>query len=266
MNEQVKRWYSAMGFRRSRRTYINKPIEKKEHESLDRLLSNLNGDYMGVRMSFLESPFEEVFQSSIGPYGKITGAPSCLAIIINEQYSRVYERAGFLGQKIVLEATSLGLSTCWVGGSFDDVIAAKNLGVMNKEKVIAVIPIGYARKNFSLTEKMMNQMPDFILKMDKTEIVNGKELENCPSWIATVIQAAQKAPSVRNRQPWRFFIGDDYSIKISVDEINEPTTVPKQIDCGIVMAHVDITTKYLGINGVWEYLESPDVAKFKLLD
>lgn len=228
LNEQVKRWYRAIGSRRSRRTYINKPIEDQLKVSLDRLILDFNGEeYQGVRLAFLTAPFEDVFHSSIGSYGKITGAQLCVAIIVNEEYAHVYERAGFIGQTIVLEATALGLSTCWVGGSFNAVCAEKNLGVTQKEKVIAVIPIGYARKNFSLTEKMMNQMPDFIEKMDKSELVSGQDLEQAPSWVSTVIQVAQKAPSVRNRQPWRFFIGENNSIKISVDERNEVTKRPK---------------------------------------
>ncbi|MCD8503442.1 MAG: hypothetical protein LRY71_19555 [Bacillaceae bacterium] len=42
-------------------------------------------------------------------------------------------------------------------------------------------------------------------------------------------------------------------------------TSQKQIDCGIAMAHIDIATKFHGITGTWEYLESPEIAMFKPL-
>ncbi|HHY93759.1 MAG TPA: nitroreductase, partial [Firmicutes bacterium] len=36
---------------------------------------------------------------------------------------------GYTGEAVVLEATALGLATCWVGGFFRPEVAARLLGV-----------------------------------------------------------------------------------------------------------------------------------------
>lgn len=264
VNDAVKRWYAAIDQRRSRRTYINKPIEEENILSLNRLMNDLNCKYPGVRVAYLQQPFEAVFQNSVGPYGKITGASSCIALIMNEDDTHGYEKIGYIGQSIVLEATSIGLSTCWVGGYFDATSTLNNIELTPTEKVVSLLPIGYARKNYSLTEKMMNQIGDSIKRKELSDLIEGLDLDKCPKWMREVLVAAQKAPSVRNRQPWRFHISDDHSIKISIKDNAESTNVPKRIDCGIAMLHIDVAARYHGLNGEWEYLDSPDVARYTI--
>jgi nitroreductase len=46
-------------------------------------------------------------------------------------------------QNIVLEATELGLGTCWIG-AFDEGKLRKALNIPNDYKIVAMTPIGYA--------------------------------------------------------------------------------------------------------------------------
>ena len=61
-----------------------------------------------------------------------------------------------MGKGIILEATSLGLATCWVSGFIiKPEVAPQLAGSAEKEKVLAVTPIGYPKEEWSIEEKLM---------------------------------------------------------------------------------------------------------------
>lgn len=114
----VESWYKAIFTRRSRRIYkkLGVPLEK-----LDRLVSICQNfqPYPEARAVLIDHPSEHVYRGFMGSYGKILNAPGYIAFIGNMNSSRVQEAVGFTGQGIVLEATAMGLGTCWVGGISD---------------------------------------------------------------------------------------------------------------------------------------------------
>jgi hypothetical protein len=75
------------------------------------------------------------------------------------------------------------------------------------------------------------------------------------------LEAARLAPSATNRQPWRFDV-DASCITISTDKMNVNFGVSKRLDCGIAMLHIEVATLHAGIQGTWEFLKKPQVARF----
>ncbi len=83
----------------------------------------------------------------------IEQAPIVIVAVANiERSSRVYKTRGELYaiqdatasvENILLSACSLGLAACWVG-AFDENAVSELLGIPNKTKPIAIIPVGYA--------------------------------------------------------------------------------------------------------------------------
>ncbi|MCZ7383052.1 MAG: nitroreductase family protein [Candidatus Methanoperedens sp.] len=83
----------------------------------------------------------------------IEQAPIVIVAVANiERSSRVYKTRGELYaiqdatasvENILLSACSLGLAACWVG-AFDENAVIELLGIPNKTKPIAIIPVGYA--------------------------------------------------------------------------------------------------------------------------
>ena len=86
-----------------------------------------------------QSP-ENVFRGAVGHYGQIKNAPAYIAFIGETDSASVQEKIGYLGEGLILEATSLGLATCWVGGFFRSEVAARQTGAKEHEKVLAVTP------------------------------------------------------------------------------------------------------------------------------
>jgi len=50
---------------------------------------------------------------------------------------------GIAIEHLILEATSLGLGTCWVGW-FDEELVRQALGIPPEVRVVAMVPVGYA--------------------------------------------------------------------------------------------------------------------------
>ncbi|MCT8138154.1 nitroreductase family protein [Anaerobacillus sp. CMMVII] len=263
MSIRYEDWYKVIQIRRSRRTFVTKKIEDDKILTLNSAISELNGLYEGVRMIFIDQAPDTVFVGAIGPYGKITGAPAYLALIINNEGTFQFEKAGFIGQAIVLEAAKHGLSTCWVGGYFNREVSAQQVGISDEESVIAIIPIGHARKNLSLTEKMMNQVGDYHKRKSVDEIVEGLAQEDWPAWISSSVRAASLSPSAYNRQSVSFIIGKDHSISLKINNAQEDTNVPKGIDRGIAMLHLDVAIKYHNVVGQWRFDQDDNLVVFE---
>ncbi|MGC8816398.1 MAG: nitroreductase family protein [Candidatus Hadarchaeum sp.] len=58
-------------------------------------------------------------------------------------------------QNMVIAATAEGLGTCWVG-SFDELLVKDILKIPEHYKVVALLALGYPRKKFDLTAKLLH--------------------------------------------------------------------------------------------------------------
>ena len=67
----------------------------------------------------------------------------------------VQAAAGYLGEAFILEATRLGLGTCWIAGSFDKDGAADLADLAPGEQVIAVAPLGYPTQRPAGGERLL---------------------------------------------------------------------------------------------------------------
>lgn len=259
-----EKWYQAIQTRRSRRTFITKPIETEILQSLKEVIMELNKTFLGARLLLMDEEPGQVFDGAVGPYGKITGAQAYIIVVVNENEKFHYEKGGYIGQAIVLEAVSHGISTCWVGGYFNHNIVEQVTILSKNEKAISVIPIGYARKNLSFSEKMLNQAGDFQKRktIEKNQF-EGLPIKKWPMWFKNIISATMLAPTAYNRQSLRYVIGEDFSITIKLEEPSIDTNVPKQIDRGIAMLHIDVATSFHNYKGKWEFLESVNNVKFQ---
>lgn len=202
-----------------------------------------------------------VFTGIVGSYGKIRGAPSAIFFIGDMRDPGVYEKIGYTGEGIILEASSLELGTCWIGKSFDRATASSFTDLLPHERVIAVTPVGYAEERVSFEERVLTGFGRAHRRKPVGALSRGMPMEEWPEWVRAAIEAARLAPSAVNRQPWRFSVTRE-GISISVDDMRDTYGIPKRLDCGIAMLHIEIAAGTCGVRGTWELLDSPDVARF----
>jgi len=208
----------------------------------------------------VQSP-DRIFKGAVGPYGKIKGARALIVFTGDMADPNVQEKVGYLGEAIILEATAMGLATCWVGGFFRPKVAASVVRTTKNERVLAVTPVGRAVDGLTREERIMTGFGRNHRRRPLEEMVSGLERADWPEWVEAALQAARIAPSAINRQPWRFHIESD-SITVSVDNPRFTFGISKRLDCGIAMLHIEVAALDGGVRGRWELLDAPRVARY----
>lgn len=261
-------WYDAIWERRSRRRYGGREVPQKAR---DELLAFCDAFRLapGVRAELVEGDggiFTGLLDRFGGAYGRVEGA-AWTAAFIGPAASEL--QVGYVGEAFILEATRLGLGTCWVAGMFDKKAAGKLVELQRDEHVIAVTPVGYPLEHKPLMERMMSKAvrsaarhqvdviaPGFARGL--SEAPQGPSGAAWPDWAVAAVEAARVAPSGANKQPWRFRLEKSSLVMGSAGK--DYWTAP--IDFGIAMLHVELGAAHAGVHGAWEHLAEPDVARF----
>ena len=172
------------------------------------------------------------------------GVRSFIALVGKTSDPDLMEKGGYYGELLVLEATALGLGTCFVGASYDK----KNspCKVENDESLVCVITIGPVEASQGWKERMVYRMVHIVSgKQDKTY----DSSQEAPAWFIQGIKAAQLAPSAVNRHPARF----TYNSGIASAYV-ENTRGYNLIDLGIAKANFELAAGghfELGNHGVF---------------
>ncbi len=264
MDIPFSRWHPAVEKRRSRRHFDeSRPIESEKLSALDTACKRFT-PFPSARSCLVTESVRGVFRGIIGSYGEVKDAPAFVALIGNMGSASVQEEVGYTGEGVILEATALGLNTCWVAGFFKPESVASLVEIKGNERVLAVTPVGYARRFESLEEKLMTGFGRTHRRLPVSKLIYGLSRGELPEWVRTSIQAARLAPSAVNRQPWGFDV-EDSSIIVYVRTGGPEFSIPKRLDCGIAMLHIDVAAISCGVRGEWQFLKVPQVARFSAL-
>jgi nitroreductase len=261
MDIPADRWYPAISKRHSRRRYDTGRIVPPEIWQRLQTVAHSFRPFPGVRLEVANTAAETIFKGAVGTYGKVKGAPAYLAVIVDISQPGYTEIAGYTAEGLVLEATSMGIATCWVGGFFNPYAAAKHFPLHPGEKIVAVSPLGYAEEDKTLEEKLMGGMLRSFKRLPLSRFVSGLDSSKTPDWLPDALEAVRLAPSAMNRQPWRLDI-NNAGVLFSISGGLSDFGISKRLDCGIAMLHFDVAARFHHIYGQWEFLESPQVARF----
>lgn len=213
----------AIDKRKSRRTYSPEPIAQDKAALLRSRAEEYNLR-SGLTIRFMERGGEAFFQA-LKSYGFFKGVSSLFVLKGPAQDPYLKEKAGYYGELLVLEATALGLGTCWVGATYEASAIRKSA----KEELVCVITIGNVPAEETLKERLIFKT----LHRKSKSIEEMLDIENePPTWIKMGMKAVQKAPSARNTQKVTFSYRDDI-LRASVPENGKFDLV----DLGIAKIH-----------------------------
>src|SRR4030043_796962 len=173
MDLPVERWYPAIFKRLSRRTYVAEFPEEDKLDRLDQVCLEFR-PFPEVRSQLVRESPETVFRGLFGRYGRVKSAPVYIAFVGEMSSPGVQEAAGYTGEGIILEATALGLATCWVGGFFRPEGVRSQIDIQEGEKVLSVTPVGYAPPEKTRQEKIMSGLVKSRSRRPLTKLVGGK--------------------------------------------------------------------------------------------
>lgn len=249
----------AVRERYSVRNYDNKriltdDIKNKITEFADGLENPLGPK---IRIQWIEksaSPKGE----KLGTYGIIKGASTYIGVTVpDEEYAP--EAVGYDFEKIVLYAQSLGLGTCWLGGTFNRSGFTKVMDIKENELFPILSPIGYPAGKLSLTERIMRKTvkADDRLPWDNMFFLNDFNTplhEGDAGELNYPLEMVRLAPSAVNRQPWRIVVcGDNVHFYEKHFSPVEPGSVDMhRIDVGIAICHFHLAAEEQGMAGYFE--------------
>lgn len=248
-DKKLRAWHGAVFTRRSRRRFDGKPAEPWALAKVGEVCDGFH-PFGAARVVLVRKAPQEVFKGVVGSYGSVRDAPHCLVMSGPEDAAA---EVGYVGQAAVLEATALGLGTCWIGGMFRPDVATSLVALAPGERVFAVSPLGRATQSKSLGEKIATAMVKSQTRKPSEEIAPGSD--GWPEWAKKGVEAARMAPSALNIQPWRFTFGAD-TVTLSTDGKKDSCGIPKRLDCGIAMLHFELGAWMVGMRGTW--IPAPD--------
>lgn len=255
---------SVVEQRYSVRTFDNRPVEK---EVKDKILSyaakleNPLGPHMNVKFIEKEaSPDGE----KLGTYGVIKGAGLFLGTTIANEEGAL-EALGYEFEQLVLYITSLGLGTCWLGGTFNKGAFAEAMQVKEQELFPIISPVGYPagkriyEKLFRKTLKADSRLPwEKIFFADGFHRPLSKEDAGEYEF---PLEMLRQAPSAANKQPWRVVFDGKAFHFYEKHSISEAGPVDMQrIDVGIAICHFHLAAMEKNLCGRFEKAEPAELA------
>ena len=248
----AERLAAAAKKRYSCRSYKDQPLEcLNELEAFAEDGYEILGSFSDVRFCILRDP--EASRSIMkGPWGPL---PSLLLMAVRTDRPHFLEALGYAGQQVILEATALGIQTCWVSGMFSLDKATKHFPGLEKHwNVVAVSPLGYASANAKngAKQKLFKFLSAQRGRRHGLDVImHPTELASLPPVLVNALQAAAQAPSALNQQPWRFAIRGT-ELTISSKHPAPKPDHPSRLDLGIAMLEFAAAARALGEDGFWQ--------------
>jgi nitroreductase len=254
----------AMNKRRSIRTYREEPIAREQKKKiLDSLRSNGVGPFGNeTRFEFIDlTELDKQEIRSLGTYGVIKGARSYL-VSATKNSEKAMVDLGYCLEKTVLRATSLGLGTCWMAGSFNRSGFAKRIDVTDTEIVPIVCPVGYPRDRRAFADMLMRLLAGSHRRKEWKELFFHGSVDNPLEWehvgeYTAPLECVRIAPSASNKQPWRIIKKEgDHVYHFWLKRLKRYSKLftfgLQDIDMGIAMCHFELAAVEKGLNGRWE--------------
>lgn len=246
-------WLGAVQTRVSSRRYSGTRVADESLARLERTCERLSLTPGGSRAVLVREAPPEVFTGLVGSYGRVQDAPSLVAFAGTGDAAH---DIGHIGEAVILEATALGLDTCWIAASFDPERAGRLAALGTGERVHAITALGHATDTVGVSERLMRASLRARSRLSLDAIAPGHE--GWPAWAREAVAALRLAPSGANKQPWRLHMDGDALVLTQAPK----TYWTAPIDFGIAMLHAELGAAHAGVSGEWSTAGAGEVARF----
>ena len=250
------------------RRYSNEPISSKQLVNLQKLMTDFTSGPFGTPMRFDMVAADGLGGKalrSFGTYGFIQN-PNGFVVGALSHSPHNLEEYGYRMEQIVLEATDLGLGTCWLGGTFMKGVFARKIELQKGESMPAILSIGKIEDEEQARAGVVRRRVagEHRIAWDQLffdgEFGRPLSSENLGDY-ETVLQRVRLGPSASNKQPWRMVKQDQAfhfymqrtpgyrSLLTKLAQIDDM----QRLDIGIAMCHFELTANELGLSGEWVF-------------
>lgn len=245
------------------RTYRHESIEAGKLDELKDFLAANTQTPFGSRVRFELFDFGQMNTDDIkacGTYGVIKGARQFIVGAVEKQ-TRCMEDYGFCMEKAILQATALGLGTCWLGGTFKRTGFAAKIRLADDELLPAITPVGYASDKRSLIDHAFRFAAGSNRRKPWEELFFREDLKPLKKEEAgsyeTALESVRIGPSASNKQPWRIIRDGDkpclhFFLQRTSGYGDYGEVRLQNVDIGIAMCHFELSARELGLDGCWK--------------
>jgi nitroreductase len=275
----MEKGLDAVKQRISVRNFSDKAIEPEALMQIEEVCAKQanSGPYgAGVRFRLLDlEPLTGSELRKMGTYGVIKGARYyILGAVRNEKGAMV--DLGYCLERIILQATLLGLGTCWLGGTFKRSSFAARMELAEDELLPAITPVGYPACEMSAIEKMMRYGAGSNRRKPWSELFFSADgltplAEDAAGVYKDVYNAVRMGPSASNKQPWRLVRDEQGLTHLYLKENKVYNRLMGKIrlqliDMGIAMCHFEVAARHLRLPGGWDLKgKAPQIKGFKYI-
>jgi nitroreductase len=250
----------------STRRYDPTPIDDERRGSLEQFLRAIPPGPFGTlpRFGLIAASEEDAgVLQGLGTYGFIKGAMGYIIGAVSPAEKNL-EDFGYLMEAIILYATSLGLGTCWLGGTFTKSRFASRFGLRDGETIPAITSIGYALGGLRSPDALSGQAMHPRLRLPWEALFFDRHFGNplpveAAREYSTALEMVRLGPSASNKQPWRivrdggrwhFFVQRSFFYRPRTLGLVGIADMPR-LDVGIAMCHFELAAREQGLRGSW---------------
>jgi nitroreductase len=253
--------------RYSCRTYLERPISAADRDALSSFMATKTTGPLGSALRFAliaATPDDASALRRLGTYGFIKGATGYIVGAVRSGPNDL-EDYGYVLEEIVLQATALGIGTCWLGGTFTRSSFTSRFGGVGRDETIpAVVSAGYPGDDGG--EARIRERETGTRRLPPGELFFEGEwgaplsLERADGY-ADALAAVRMGPSATNRQPWRLLRrGRDWHffvVRYKWYGRRSPLFLAlriadlQRVDLGIAMCHFELVARDRGREGQW---------------
>jgi len=246
--------------RTSVRTYADTPVSQETKDKILAYARTIENPFGAqVRFQWIEKQTAENGEK-LGTYGFIKGANLFLGVTVEDKDGAA-ESVGFMFEQLVLYMTSLGLGTCWLGGTFNKSAFAEKLDIPDGWSFPILSPVGYPAKQ-RIKEKVFRTAINANNRVASEKLFFSDGFRT-PLDLHTIgkyekcLENLRLAPSAGNKQPWRVI----YDGKAFHFFKKGSMQFMQVLDVGIGINHFMLTANELGLQGT---LTKADVSAYPL--
>lgn len=198
--------------RSSIRTFDGRSLSAEDEKKIKHYLSDLN-NLIGPKGTRIQvhylTPSADSFKA-VGTYGVIKNAPAYLALTCEKSEEQMID-CGYVGELLVLFLASIGIGSCWLGGTFKRQQLSLNTPLNDTEFIPILIPIGYENTKKSFTDKAIRRIAKSHSREPFETLFFENEFGNPihHSDYSEAFEMVRLAPSASNKQPWRIIETND---------------------------------------------------------